>query len=211
MKNFKWLLTVASLACACMGSVHAQSEPNAAENQQAVIKRVLGDFLKSEFDGSEDARQKDAAFGPSSAEAKSFLQDPGALTGQIVDIAADPVEIVKSFTVESVNVGAHGVSANVVFHVLALASSENGVRSISSHEEDETIVYEMAFAAGRWMVFDPPMPRISAGVVVNGLQLHIKGMDSIFKDRSQMSEAQQKTYKGYQDQLSQLNELMRQP
>jgi hypothetical protein len=211
VKNIKWLAIVGLLAWACMSSLYAQSELSASEIQRAVIKKALGDFLKSEFDGSEDARQKYVVFGPSSAEAREFVRNPGGLSGQIVDVTADPIEIVKSYAMDGVNIDGNNVSVDVVFHVLAKAVLKNESRFIVPNDRDEKATYQMSFSGGRWMVFNPPMPRIGVGAVSDGLQLHIKGMDSIFKDSSKMSVAQQKTYEGYKDQLGQLNELMRKP
>lgn len=207
MRGFRRILIV-GLALMVVHSGIGFAEETATAYQQAAIKKELGDFLASEFKGEPDIRQRLAVFGPSSEEAKNALWNPADLTGQIVDATADPIDIVQDYTVENVKSDGQGVSVDVVFRKIAKAYYHGNTRVIASEIQQVTVRYEMAFVSGGWRIFNPPLPRVGADAVLNSLRLRVQGMDSLFKDKSQMSVAQRRTYEGYESQFEQLQQLV---
>jgi len=122
-------------------------------------RELIESFCRREFQGEKNTRYQLATF-----RVPTSPNDP--LHHADVAIEGDPLVLVRSFRILKVTVARTTGQALVAYdRVAALPVVENR-RPTVRHMPREIVSYRLKQKGNRWLVFDPPLPRMSVAVFV---------------------------------------------
>lgn len=90
-------------------------------------------------------------------------------------LTSDPLHVVDAYEIKSLSLKGERGEAVVVFNELAEIAGEGSARLLTNIREKREIVYQLRFAKGRWLVYDPPAMRIGLEAIKNYYGMIVMG------------------------------------
>lgn len=170
------------------------------------VKKVAETYCQADFNGVPDIRSNLAKFSTKRARMEK-KRDP-ELQGMVIAFEADQILIVDSYQLQNVAVDGNRAVVTVAYDRLAKTSGSGlpGRKIIPDHVKLEIVEIHLVLNKGRWLILDPPLPRISIKALIQYYEDYAARMERwIHTERA--SDPQKHNYEEIIDDLKILKNL----
>lgn len=204
MKIFKILFI---LICTLINyAVAAELGSQITSTKDDTIKKVVATYCENDFNGVADIRTTLVKYSNNRLEVEK-KRDP-ELLGKVIAFEADPIMVVNSYKIQQIVVNNNKAVANVAYDRIAKSKGHGlpGRKILSEKVKQEIVELHLINEKGRWLVVDPPLPRISKQALMQYYKGYIESMEKwIHTDKS--SAGQRHNYETMVDTLNFLESL----
>lgn len=156
----------------CVTIAHTSSGQENA-HKTASAREFLVWFCEAEYAGDSEIRLKSAVFSEEKLRSER-LRDP-LFEGKAFGWEADPLVVVTAFRLVTVEVMGLEANGQVEFDVVVSSVGDGeGVRRLLPGNVREVVNFHLVQREGRWMVFDPPTPRVSLNFLTRFYEERVK-------------------------------------
>ncbi len=154
-------------------------------------REFIDNFLKSEFNGGQDNRVDNAVYSP---ERKKLIKEMyGPLKGEIFFWESEKLCVVDNYKIKDIMINQSKAFVDVKFEEFACTGNKGYGRSpLIKTIKESVVTYSLENKNGRWLVIDPPIPRISKKALVDYNIQQIKLMSDWIMEKG--SKAQKEFY-----------------
>lgn len=161
---------------------------NKSQQDKLEVKKIIEKYCSSEFYGVPDIRL-DLITYSAERQKKESARDP-ELNGMVIAIEADPLVIVKSYKIISISHKNNSALARVMYETLAKTIGDGlEARKILPVKETEIVKFHLIKQGNKWLILDPPIPRISKKAMIEYYEKDIQRVRN-FIDKPETSRAQ---------------------
>lgn len=166
-------------------------------------------FVDGEFNGELDLRLGHAVIERKPAPPTASGEQPDMLDGRVFDLAADPLVAVSRYRIGETRRVGDAVEVAVDYVVVASTTGSGlpGRDFIRPASARERTTLRMIRRGQRWLVERPPLPHVSAQVLLETLTNQLAHARAHVLPLPQTSAAQRATFAALEAQLDQLRDI----
>jgi hypothetical protein len=197
------LLTITILYMVAFLPVCLFAEDN---TEKIKVENIVNTFCKAEFVGIQDARQDGIKFSPSRKNYE--CKRDSLFEGSIVTWEVDPLVIVKSYQIISVQIKKDFADVKVQYNQLGITTGDFDKRILIQDRKNPTTVdFHLIKNKGKWWIYDPPVPRISKESLIIYYKEKIKELEGYITSSNDESDHRKPYLKKLKDDLSIIEKL----
>lgn len=153
-------------------------------------------FVDGEFNGETDLRLHAAIVDPLPRTRTTSGEEPDLLEGRVFDLAADPLVAVRRHALGTPSRDGDAVVVPVDYDVVATTRGAGtpGRAFVPARSAHERVLLRLRLRDGRWLVEKPPLPHVSAEVLLDTLAARVDYAKRHVLASPRVSRAQQATF-----------------
>lgn len=193
------------------GTAYSASTPTHSTSEMA--RKAVEFFCQMEFEGDEEPRRMQVIkYSKKEASLRYEKRQPLPLYSLFFD--QDPLFVVISYQIMSVQVHGHRATAEVMYRRTARAGGEtqDDWHLIAEPAHDETVTLNLVFEKNKWWVLDPPPPRISKEPLIRSYASHLKDYASTWEQElndPNYDEEQKASVRAARDQVTGILKILK--
>jgi hypothetical protein len=164
---------------------------------QSDPRDLVEEYCGSEYNGVQDIRLKVVKLGRGkNASGRGSASGTAGSAGKFLDFGNDPLIVVDSYQIKSVEVSEGHAEATVVYKRLANCDVTEKRKYVVDRNSRDTVRLSLDFDGSLWWIVDPPLPRVSKWALIEYSERIISSMNGLVK-AGKASDGQKRYYQAY--------------